>query len=486
MPPRPRPARAPRPARPTVATPDDDRTLTVGELGALIQGALGAGVPDGVWVRGEISRFKKPNARGHTYFDLAEKDPHSATPAAVISVALFQGRAAAVFRACAAAGVELADGVEVRVRGRVDYYPPFGRIQMIIDAVDPVFTIGQLSADRDRVLRLLAAEGLLEVNGRRPFPRVPLRIGLVTSAGSAADHDFCDELDASGFAFRVVRAHAQVQGAGAATEIVAALGRLAALDLDAVAVVRGGGARTDLAAFDAEAVARAIAAVPVPVVTGIGHEIDTTVADAVAHTAAKTPTAAAGVFVAAVGGFADELGRLAQRVTGRARSLCTVAGRDLDARRRRVVDLARAGTRSADQGLRARERGIVVAARTALARGAERVDDRVVRVAPVARRALREARRDLATLEVRIRALDPQRVLERGYSITRADDGRVVRSPGDVVPGAMLVTEVRGGTVTSTVVTAEPRDEPDGEPDDEPDDDQDDQDDQDEQGVDGR
>jgi exodeoxyribonuclease VII large subunit len=459
-------ARSTRPA--AVGADADDRTVTVGELGALIEGALAAGVPERIWVRGELSRFKKPNARGHTYFDLVEKDAHRPTPAAVIGCALFQNRSAAVFRACTEAGVELADGVEIRVRGKVDYYPPFGRLQLIVDAVDPVFTIGKLSADRDRVLRVLAAEGLLEVNGRLPFPLVPLQLGLVTSAGSAADHDFCDELDASGWAFRVVRAHAQVQGAGADTEIVAALRRLARLDLDAVAVVRGGGARTDLAAFDAETVARAIAAMPVPVVTGIGHEIDRTVADAVAHTFAKTPTAAAGVFIGAVGGFAGDLGHLAHRVAGRARSLCTVAGRDLDARHRRVVDLARAGTRGAAQGLGARERGIVVAARRALAVGADRVEDRAARVAPVARRAVREARRDLATVEVRVRALDPQRVLERGYSITRADDGRVVRAADDVTPGTTLVTEVRAGTITSTVVAAAPHGEPRDDPRDDP------------------
>jgi exodeoxyribonuclease VII large subunit len=196
---------------------------------------------------------------------------------------------------------------------------------------------------------------------------------------------------------------------------------------------------------------------PVPVITGIGHEVDRTVADEVAHTCAKTPTAAAGVLVDRVGGFDAQLRHLSHRVVARARASCDLADqqlgagsrrlrrtapgaarreeRALDGRRRRVVDLARAGVRDASRALATRQR----------------------RVAPAARRVSRVAERDLAAVEARVGSLDPRRVLERGYSITRGPDGSVLRSATDVAPGGMLVTEVADGTVTSRVTAADTR-----------------------------
>jgi len=431
-----------------------------------------------VWVRGEVSQLRT-SSNGHTYFSLVEKDVRRDAVKAVLSVALFRNDRAAVNRACKEAGVRLGDGVEVRIRGRVDFYPPQGRLQLIMNGIDPVFTVGQMAADRARVLRALADEGLLRRNGEHVMTAVPLRVGLVTSGGSAAYHDFVHELEVSGYAFRVAHCHARVQGAAADRRIAYALRRLAGLDLDVVVLVRGGGARSDLSAFDTETVARTIAGMPVPVITGIGHEIDRTVADEVAHTYAKTPTAAAALLVGLVAGFDEDLRRIAHRVSARARAGCGVAAqqigtadarlrrvapaavrradRTLDARRGRIVDLARGGTRDASRALAARERGIVVAGRRAAHVASERLGVRSARVAPAARRTLRDADRDLVGVEARVRALDPRRVLERGYSITKTADGRVVRTAADVDVGGMLVTEVAGGTIASTVTESTER-----------------------------
>ena len=149
------------------------------------------------------------------------------------------------------------------------------------------------------VLRALSAEGLLGANGARELPPVPLRVGLITSSGSAAYHDFVHELEVSGYAWQVAVVDVRVQGAAAARRIKWALGQLSQLDVDAVVLVRGGGSRADLAAFDSELVARAIAAMPVPVITGVGHETDRSVADEVAYHACKTPTACAQLLTAA-------------------------------------------------------------------------------------------------------------------------------------------------------------------------------------------
>ncbi len=177
-----------------------ERTYGVGELAAGITRAVSAAFPAEIWVRGELSGLKPANASGHVYFSLSERSSRRG-PTSTIGVALFRTDRLKVERFLRDwPGFALADGIEVRIRGRVQY--AYGRISVVMSAVDPVHTLGRLAADRDRVLRALAADGLLEANGRLALPAMPLRVGLVTSAGSAACEDVLAELRASGFGFR--------------------------------------------------------------------------------------------------------------------------------------------------------------------------------------------------------------------------------------------------------------------------------------------
>jgi exodeoxyribonuclease VII large subunit len=415
--------------------PAGEPTFSVRELNQAIAEALGETFPREVWVRGEIQQLRRAQT-GHAYFQLAEKDGNRDHVRAVISVALFKNDRTAVNRSLRETpGVKITDGVEVRIRGRVDYYPPAGRLTFVMTGIDPVFTVGKLAADRDRVLRALATEGLLRKNAELELPLVPLRIGLITSGGSAAYGDFVHELESSGHAFHVVHADVRVQGAGAWRRIVFALRRLAEVEPDVVVVIRGGGARSDLAPFDAEPVARAIAGMPVPVITGIGHEVDRTIADEVAHTCCKTPTAAAALLVGEVDACLDRIARYAHRVSLRARSACAMATRELADVSRRI------------------NRGVPVA----LARERALLDARRGQTVDAARRGTRRHLEHIDNVEARVRALDPRRVLERGYTITRDGSGRVLRSAGAVAAGDVLVTETADGSVESTVTAEEER-----------------------------
>ena len=459
----------------TVDDADVDLTYSVVELNSLVRDSLRRAHPDEVWVRGEVQNLSRSSA-GHTYFSLVEKAGQGDRVQGRLDVALFRDDRRAVQRALAdVPGAELGNDVEVRIRGRVTLYPPTGRYQLVMTAIDPVFTVGGIAANRERVMRALAAEDLLDANGRLGLASVPLRVGLITSAGSAAYHDFVHELEASPFAWRVVVADVRVQGAAAARRIKWALGQLSQLDVDAVVLARGGGSRADLAAFDSDLVARAIAGMPVPVVTGVGHETDRSVADEVAHTARKTPTACAQVLVARVAEFVAGLDDASQRVAARARQRIVMAtheveaatrraegaapaavarqrlqlerahgridelarrrageaGSRLDACARRVGDLGRRATRAGAQSLDAHERAVATAANHHLTRGALRLDAH----------------------ETALRALDPRRVLERGYSITRRADGRVLRGVASLQVGEVLDTELAGGHVVSRIET---------------------------------
>ncbi len=477
--------------------PPDETTWSVARLNEAIQSALQERFPREVWVRGEIQGLARTRMRKHWYFELVEKEARGDGVKARLSVALLSWKRAEVDRIVeATAGFELEDGIEVRVRGRIDFYPPFGKLQLSMSAVDPSFTLGQLAVQRERVLQALQREGLLRRNARLPMPLVPERIGLVTSVGSAAYNDFVQELRQGGLYHHVEVVDARVQGAEAESTLLAALATLARRRPDVVAIIRGGGSRSDLAAFDGEALARTIARMPVPVVTGIGHEIDTSVADMVAHTAYKTPTACAAALVRrsreyleAVDGLWDRLSQAAlDRVGREGEELSSVAHRTvesanahlgwatgrLDEARRRVL-------REAPRMLQHRQRRLLGLAGELRATGRLSVLRRwqalqmAMRILSASRlRALLQRRRielegkrrrvgrsSLKELEsqgnrldgvgARVRALDPMRVLARGYSISRDEKGRLVRSVLDVKASQRWITTLVDGEVLSRV-----------------------------------
>jgi exodeoxyribonuclease VII large subunit len=449
-----------------------EHTYGVGELAAGITRAVSAAFPAEVWVRGELSGFRPANPSGHVYFSLCERSSRRG-PTTTIGVALFRTDRLAVERFLRDwPGFALADGLEVRIRGRVQY--SHGRITLVMSAVDPIHTLGRLAADRERVLRALATDGLLDANASLPLAAVPLRVGLVTSAGSAACEDVLAELGASGFAFRVVLADARVQGTGAEASLLRALRAVARCRVDVVVVVRGGGARTDLAAFDGERVARAVAAMPVPVLCGVGHEIDTSVVDEVAHTRCKTPTACASLLVervaaaatraealwagvaragrGAAGEAGDALEQRAGAVVVRARGALSGSGGRLDTQSAQISFLARSGLATA--GARLETAGRCLHPGRLDARLA-RLDGEVVATGTsVGRRAIRvtaAADATLKSLAARARAADPVRALARGWSLTHRLDGTLVRGAGELAPGEVVVTTLAQGRAISTV-----------------------------------
>jgi exodeoxyribonuclease VII large subunit len=381
----------------------DEPTMSVAELSAGIGATLTRAFPDEVWVRGEIANLNRPPS-GHVYFDLAGDG-------CTLGVTLWASDKQVVNAVLRRAGgaVRMTDGTEVRIRVRVSWYAERGRVSLRMLSIDTAYTLGRLAEAREVLLRTLEAEGLLRRQARLVLPPVPLRVGLVTSDGSAAAHDFLRTLEASGHAWQVTVLDTRVQGVTAEAGILAALDVACGADpsFDAICLVRGGGARTDLAVFDRESVARAIALAPIAIWTGIGHEIDTTVADAVAHRQFRTPSACAMALVEQVTRWCEQL----------------------DATWNAIA-------RAAEHHLRMRE---------------AQLDDYRQRVATQPARALDRAARTIDNIESRVRAFDPARVLARGWSITHDSDGRLIRSTSEVRPRTQLVTTVADGEVRSTV-----------------------------------
>ena len=378
-------------------------SFSVGQFTEVLNHVLKASFDEGVWVEGEIQGLRKPNP--HAYFTLIENIDGVK---AQLNINLFAGPLRNVQAKLRQQGIELKDGLKVRLFGRVEYYGPFGKLNLIATDVDTQFSAGDVAAKREELLRILMEKGVDKINKRIPVPLVPLRLGIISSSQAAGWADAQQHLTESGIGFAITFCDVRVQGDAAVPQIVAALNSLSRRDdIDLVMLMRGGGSKGDLAAFDDEQIAMAISKCSHPVFTGIGHEIDTSIADIVAHTANKTPTACAQSVIAIVESFLSELSYSA----GSLRSLTQTA-----------VERARSRIAVSVERLRTRPR-------TALERQSQK----------------------LMMHAASVRLLDPVTTMARGWSITRDSSGNVVRSISDIKKGDTVVTALADGSITSTV-----------------------------------
>ena len=417
----------------------------------MVSGAVGELFPDDIWVEGEISTLKRARS-GHVYFDLIEPAKPGEVATAKIPVVLFSQTKQIVNNQLKRQNVgRLVDGMAVRVRAAVDFYEVQGQLQLRMTGIDPRYILASMVAEREALLARLLSEGLTERNKFTTVPLVPLRIGLVTSRGSAAEADFVEELRSSGFGFQVQACDARVQGDLAPLALVAGIQSVCRHDVDVVVLIRGGGSRGDLAVFDNEQLARCIADSPVPVITGIGHEIDTSVADAVAHTSLKTPTAVAAELCARVGEYLDRVDGKWELIRALAVGYPDLAERKLGVLAKRAALAGRDGTSLANVRLDGQARRLAQTSRSRLAEAGRDLDHRADQYPRLALRRLRSTEAELGHIDARVRSSDPAVLLGRGWSVTRTTDGQVVRSVAEASPGDTLITEVLDGTIISNV-----------------------------------
>ena len=430
--------------------PHDDPTnptYTVGELADAINDQLRRGFSDGVWVRGEIDGLRSSGP--HTYFALVE---HGEQGKAVLNVSLFAPMKRNLTPLLKKNRLQLANGMKVRIFGQLDYYAPNGRLGLKMAGIDPRFTLGELSQARDQVVRRLVATGRYDANRSRPMPVAPMRVGVVASVGTAAWHDFHQELIASELGFELRVCDTRVQGEFAEQSVAAAIGTLTRRsDVDVVVVIRGGGARNELATFDAEAIAMAIATSPVPVLTGLGHEIDTSVADEVAHRSLKTPTACAGALVELVVTFRDTTERRWATIASLATNELGEATELLSGRAHRIARRTHAAVERADERLSTRRDRLRSVPRRQLADSNRALDVTTTRLVRRIPHVVDAGRRQIDAAAARLALLDPVNLLQRGWSITRDADGSLLRTADDARAGDLITTQLADGSFTSRI-----------------------------------
>lgn len=370
-----------------------------------------------LWVRGEISNFSQPRS-GHLYFTL--KDSESAMRCVMWKPSAMRLRFTPV------------DGMLVEAHGAMSIYPAQGQVQLYVDALRPAGE-GALYQEFLRLRAQLEAEGLFDPSHKRPLPRLPKHIGVVTSATGAALHDILQTLNRRLPTLRVTVAPTSVQGVEAPAGIIAALKRLNSLpDLDLIILARGGGSIEDLWAFNDEGVARAIFASRYPVISGVGHETDFTIADFVADLRAPTPTGAAELATPIT---KEELRAALQGAEAQLTELINRQLEDL----KQALQLAQSELRRSSPRLR-------------ILNNIQRLDELQGRLERAIQQQLQRKQNKLANASDRLASLNPQAVLKRGYAIiTDQATGQIISHTRQAVPWQPVWLQVQDGSIPAQI-----------------------------------
>lgn len=410
-----------------------------------------------VWLEGEVTQVSQP-ASGHLYFSLRDKD--------ALLPAVMWGREASRLK------FKVEPGQRLRVRGRLGVYDRDGKLQLYADFAEPAGA-GAEALALEQLKAKLAAEGMFAADKKRPLPRFPRRIGVVTSRTGAAIHDIIRTIQRR-FPTPILIADCAVQGPAAPNQLVNGMAMVVRAGVDVLIIGRGGGAVTDLSAFNHERVVRTISRCPVPVISAVGHETDLSLSDLAADARASTPTAAAELAVVDGAAIADVLVKERRRLDREIHHCLDRARQDLDratlglhSRGERALTTTRAQLHQLQQRLAALHPRARLQARYGqlaelerrllahhpggrLARGRQDHARLLARAEAAIRRTVEGRRAELGRLGAQLHALSPLAVLERGYA-TVSHAGAIVRDANTVAAGDHLQIRLAHGSLAVTV-----------------------------------
>lgn len=402
------------------------QVLPVGTLNAYIQQVLAADdILADVWIEGEISSITYARS-GHIYFKLCDDD-------SVIEGAMWRSLASRQT-------IRPSVGDSIVVHGRIDYYSAQGRLQVIADVFEHQGR-GLLALQMERLRQQLEAEGLFDPARKRPLPRFPRRVGVVTSSTGAVWHDIQTVAQRRFPITELVLIPTAVQGPQAPAQIVAAIQQMCTLEsIDVIIVGRGGGSPEDLAPFNDELVARAIYASSVPVVSAVGHETDVSISDMVADVRAATPSAATELIL-------PDQRELIERLAGLRQELVE-AIEDALAEQADILD-------------RLQRRLLLQSPGMHIDRAGKQLDGTARQLHAAARADLRQRSRMLDAQVKLLDALHPGHVLQRGFAMVRRDDsGKPVRRAGDLPKDTAVIVDFQDGIARGSLKQDVPTDQP--------------------------
>ncbi len=437
-----------------------EKVFTILEINTAVQRLIRSEFPEYVWVCGEIQDFR---SRGHLHFNLVQKHPEANEIVAQVKAVVFENVAERIARKLKQADARfvLRDDIEVKLLCRVGLSPKWGLYSLEVYDIDPIYTLGKLAQDRQRIIDDLRKKGLLERNKQHSVSQVPLRIGLVTAHNSAAYHDFISELQGSNFAFQLILFDAFMQGKNVESDLLQAFRlfeNLGQEELDVIVITRGGGSTADLSWFDNQRIAEKAALCTFPVFTALGHEINTTILDLVAHTSFKTPTKVAQFLVERVSNFRQSL-------DAHVRDILQSAREYVESRDRALASLAGSFSLLIAEFFTNRK-GWLIEQKTylkttvlhELESGRKRIELLRSDFFGAAQQYIKICRERLSFFENSFELLNPKNVLKRGFSIT-LHKNVPVRQSQKVTQGDELITLLYQGRITSKVSNIKEEDE---------------------------
>lgn len=438
--------------QPSLFTPRP-QGMTLSEFNARIEGHLnGQADIQSQWVIAECSDMRL-NRSGHCYTELIEKDEQGTTIAR-IGAAIWAGTYRKLYeKFLNSTGQVLVTGMKVLVNVTVSFHRLYG-IKVVINDIDPSYTMGDMERQRQEILKRLAANDLIDRNKRLSWPEVPQRIAIVSAAGAAGYGDFMNQLKGNpyGLQFYTCLFQAVMQGAQTVPTVMAALDRINQYaDLfDCVVIIRGGGATSELNSFDNYDLASSVATFPLPVIVGIGHERDETVLDYVAAIRVKTPTAAAEWLIqqganalARLDELQDAVVTAVRETVGQSREHLAFFASMIPATARRLIDTNRIRLDNYATSIPFAATGLIATQRTRLDRAGERIGESVMRT-------MQREQQRLQALDDKATLLSPLNTLRRGYALVRTGD-QCVTSASQLQPGDNITIHFATGTTTATV-----------------------------------
>lgn len=433
-----------------------EKRLTLYELNHLVKDVLESEMPDEYWVEAELSECRE--SKGHCYMELIQKDERNATPIAKANAKCWASKWMLIrpyFERTT--GERLRAGMKVLLKVYPQFHEAFG-FSWIVTDIDPTYTLGDMARKRQEIIRQLKEEGVFDLQRELELPLFCQHIAVISSESAAGYGDFCHQLSDNpyGFQFQTQLFPAIMQGEGVSQSIISALeniyngqwstvnGPLAQRALatngtqewsmvngqcfDCVVIIRGGGATSDMSGFDTLSLAENVANFPLPIITGIGHDRDESILDMVSHTRVKTPTAAAAFLVDHLKGVLDTIEGAQSLITHYARQKLSTLQSQLATIQEILPKLFLAVKIRQDA----------------------RIENLEARFPLLAERRLTAERHRLQLTEEKLKALDPQLLLKRGYSIT-LHNGKAVHNPLALKAGDEIETRLEKGTIKSTI-----------------------------------
>ena len=427
--------------------------MTLSAFNARIEQLIGGeAMLQNQWVIAETSDLRL-NRSGHCYLELIEKDGQGVTIARVGAAIWANKYRTLYYDFQRATGQTLASGMKVLVNVTATYHRLYG-MKVIINDIDPNYTLGDMARQRQEIINRLKAEGILDMNKELPWPEVPQRIAIISAEGAAGYGDFMNQLQGNpyGLQFYPCLFHAVMQGDQTVPTVLGALDRINRhIDLfDCVVIIRGGGSTSDLNSFDNYDLASTIAQFPIPVIVGIGHERDVTVLDDVASIRVKTPTAAAEWLIQCGTTALSRLNELQEAVVTSVRDTVSQAREQLayftsmiPATARRIIDTNRIRLDNHARNIPVAATNLIASQRMRLERSVERIGDALQGI-------MQREQQRLQALDDKATLLSPVNTLRRGYSLVKRGD-RYISTASDLQPGDQVTLQFAVGDAEATI-----------------------------------